>query len=145
MNILILTDQKLIKELQRRFEENHKTIQKFKEFTEELKLVNKNLEESKALKSHFISNITNEIINPFTSILRLSRSIISLKKENMKKIISMVSFIHYEAFNLDFQLRNILLVAKIEAGNIYSEILNVDLKKLFKSVIYSFRFKAKKI
>jgi signal transduction histidine kinase len=139
-----LTDQELIEELQRRFEENRKTIQELKELTEELKLVNKKLEESEALKSHFISNITNEIINPFTSILGLSRSILSVKKENWKKVISMVALIHSEAFNLDFQLRNIFLAAKIEAGEIYPEILNVDLKNLVKSVIDSFRIEAKK-
>jgi len=139
-----LTDKELIEELQRRFEENRKTIQELKELTEELKLVNKKLEESEALKSHFISNITNEIINPFTSILGLSRSILSVKKENWKKVISMVALIHSEAFNLDFQLRNIFLAAKIEAGEIYPEILNVDLKNLVKSVIDSFRIEAKK-
>ncbi|MGC8823084.1 MAG: sensor histidine kinase [Bacteroidales bacterium] len=139
-----LTDQELIEELQRRFEENRKTIQELKELTEELKIVNKKLEESEALKSHFISNITNEIINPFTSILGLSRSILSVKKENWKKVISMVALIHSEAFNLDFQLRNIFLAAKIEAGEIYPEILNVDLKNLVKSVIDSFRIEAKK-
>jgi len=139
-----LTDKELIEELHRRFEENRKTIQELKELTEELKLVNKKLEESEALKSHFISNITNEIINPFTSILGLSRSILSVKKENWKKVISMVALIHSEAFNLDFQLRNIFLAAKIEAGEIYPEILNVDLKNLVKSVIDSFRIEAKK-
>ncbi|MCX7986700.1 MAG: HAMP domain-containing histidine kinase [Bacteroidales bacterium] len=139
-----LSDQELIDELQRRFEENRKTIQELKELTEELKIVNKKLEESEALKSHFISNITNEIINPFTSILGLSRSILSVKKENWKKVISMVALIHSEAFNLDFQLRNIFLAAKIEAGEIYPEILNVDLKNLVKSVIDSFRIEAKK-
>ncbi len=64
------TDQELIDELQKRFDDNTKTIQELKDLTEELKIVNKKLEESEALKSHFISNITNEIINPFTSILR---------------------------------------------------------------------------
>jgi signal transduction histidine kinase len=139
-----LTDQELIEELQRRFEENRKTIQELKDLTEELKIVNKKLEESEALKSHFISNITNEIINPFTSILGLSRNILSVKKENWKKVISMVALIHSEAFNLDFQLRNIFLAAKIEAGEIYPEILNVDLKSLIKSVIDSFRIESKK-
>ncbi|HEY9122822.1 MAG TPA: HAMP domain-containing sensor histidine kinase [Bacteroidales bacterium] len=139
-----LTDQELIDELQRRFEENKKTIQELKELTEELKIVNKKLEESEALKSHFISNITNEIINPFTSILGLSRSILSVKKENWKKVISMVALIHSEAFNLDFQLRNIFLAAKIEAGEIYPEILNVDLRTLVKNVIDTFRIESKK-
>jgi len=138
------TDQELIEELQKRFEENAKTIQELKDLTEELKIVNKKLEESEALKSHFISNITNEIINPFTSILGLSRNILAVKKENWKKVISMVALIHSEAFNLDFQLRNIFLAAKIEAGEIYPEILNVDLKNLVKSIIDAFRIESKK-
>ena len=139
-----LTDQELIDELQRRFEENKKTIQELKDLTEELKIVNKKLEESEALKSHFISNITNEIINPFTSILGLSRNILAVKKENWKKVISMVALIHSEAFNLDFQLRNIFLAAKIEAGEIYPEILNVDLKNIVRNVIDNFRIESKK-
>lgn len=139
-----LSDQELIDELQKRFEENSRTIQELKDLTEELKIVNRKLEESEALKSHFISNITNEIINPFTSILGLSRNILAVKKENWKKVISMVALIHSEAFNLDFQLRNIFLAAKIEAGEIYPEILNVDLKNLVKSVIDSFRIESKK-
>lgn len=139
-----LTDQELIDELQKRFEENKKTIQELKDLTEELKIVNKKLEESEALKSHFISNITNEIINPFTSILGLSRNILAVKKENWKKVISMVALIHSEAFNLDFQLRNIFLAAKIEAGEIYPEILNVDLKNIVRNVIDNFRIESKK-
>jgi signal transduction histidine kinase len=138
------TDQELIDELQKRFDDNAKTIQELKDLTEELKIVNKKLEESEALKSHFISNITNEIINPFTSILGLSRNILAVKKENWKKVISMVALIHSEAFNLDFQLRNIFLAAKIEAGEIYPEILNVDLKTLVKSIIDAFRIESKK-
>ena len=139
-----LTDQELIDELQKRFEENRKTIQELKDLTEELKIVNKKLEESEALKSHFISNITNEIINPFTSILGLSRNILAVKKENWKKVISMVALIHSEAFNLDFQLRNIFLAAKIEAGEIYPEIINVDFKNLIRNIIESFRVESKK-
>jgi signal transduction histidine kinase len=139
-----LTDQELIVELQKRFEENTKSIQELKDLTEELKVVNRKLEESEALKSHFISNITNEIINPFTSILGLSRNILAVKKENWKKVISMVALIHSEAFNLDFQLRNIFLAAKIEAGEIYPEILNVDLKNLIKNILDAFRIESKK-
>ncbi len=139
-----LSDLDLIEELQKRFDENSKTIQELKELTDELKHVNKKLEESEALKSHFISNITNEIINPFTSILGLSRSILAVKKEDWKRVISMVALIHSEAFNLDFQLRNIFVAAKIEAGEIYPEIINVDLENLVRSVIEAFKIEAKK-
>jgi len=106
--------------------------------------VNKKLEESEALKSHFISNITNEIVNPFASILGLSRSILSVNKENWKKVFSMVALIHTEAFSLDFQLKNVFAAAKIEAGEIYPEIGKVDIQNLVRSVTDSFRIEAQK-
>ncbi|MEA2106498.1 MAG: HAMP domain-containing sensor histidine kinase [Bacteroidota bacterium] len=139
-----LTDQELIDELKKRFDQNKKTLKEVQELNNELKEVNKKLEESEALKSHFISNITNEIINPFASILALSKNILSVEKENWKKVISMVSLIYSEAFNLDFQLRNIFVAAKIEAGEIFPEILNVDIKHLLESVVDSFKYECKK-
>ncbi|MGE0078080.1 MAG: sensor histidine kinase [Bacteroidales bacterium] len=139
-----LTDDELIHELKRRFELNKKSVKELKELNNELKVVNKKLEESEALKTHFISNITNEIINPFTSIIGLSKAILSVDKENWKKVISMVALIHSEAFNLDFQLRNIFVAAKIEAGDIYPEILRVDVKNLLESVVESFKFEMRK-
>jgi signal transduction histidine kinase len=139
-----LTDEELIIELRNRFRLNKDALEEMQELNRELKVVNKKLEESESLKSHFISNITNEIINPFTSILGLAKHILSVKKEDWKTVISMVALIHSEAFNLDFQLRNIFVAAKIEAGEIYPEILNVDIKTLMSNVIDSFRFEAKK-
>lgn len=139
-----LSDKELIDELKRRFSENNKTIEELQRITKELQVVNKKLEESEALKSHFISNITNEIINPFTSIIGLSKNILSVDKENWKKVISMVALIHSEAFNLDFQLRNIFVAAKIEAGEISPEIMNVDVEGLVKSIIDSFELEARK-
>ena len=138
------TDEELIEELRNRFRMNREGLEELQELNRELRVVNKKLEESESLKSHFISNITNEIINPFTSILGLAKHILAVKKEDWKTVISMVALIHSEAFNLDFQLRNIFVAAKIEAGEIYPEILNVDIKTLTFNVIESFRFEAKK-
>lgn len=139
-----LTDKELIDELKKRFEQNKNGLKEVQELNKELIKVNKKLEDSEALKTHFISNITNEIINPFASILALSKSILSVKKENWKKVFSMVSLIYSEAFNLDFQLRNIFVAAKLEAGEIFPEILNVDIKQLMESVIESFKYITKK-
>jgi signal transduction histidine kinase len=139
-----LTDEELIDELRNRFRMNREALEELQELNRELRLVNKKLEESESLKSHFISNITNEIINPFTSILGLAKHILSVKKEDWKTVISMVALIHSEAFNLDFQLKNIFVAAKIEAGEIYPEILNVDIKTLISNVLESFKFEAKK-
>jgi len=139
-----LTDDELIEELRNRFRTNREGLEELKELNRELRVVNTKLEESESLKSHFISNITNEIINPFTAILGLAKHILAVKKEDWKTVISMVALIHSEAFNLDFQLRNIFVAAKIEAGEIYPEILNVDINTLTNNVIESFRFEGKK-
>ena len=139
-----LTDKELIEELKKRFEQNKRALDEVQDLNVELKKVNRKLEDSEALKSHFISNITNEIINPFASILALSKNILSVEKENWKKVISMVSLIYSEAFNLDFQLRNIFVAAKLEAGEIFPEILNVEIKHLLESAIESFKYECKK-
>lgn len=132
-----LTDKELIEELKIRM------IEKTNAF-EELKMLNLKLEESEKLKSHFISNITNEIVNPFSSIIGLSKSILSVDKENWKKVFSMVAMIHSEAFSLDFQLKNIFAAASIEAGEMCPETGKVDIPSLVKNVIESFRIEAQK-
>ncbi len=139
-----LTDEELLEELRKRIKSNNTSLQELKELNKELQIVNKKLEESESLKSHFISNITNEIINPFTSIIGLARHILSVNKEDWKTVISMVALIHSEAFTLDFQLRNIFVAAKIEAGEISPEILNVDIKTMVNNLLESFRLEAKK-
>jgi signal transduction histidine kinase len=140
----VLSDNELIGELTGRLRAYSKTLEDLKTLNSELKSVNKKLEDSEALKSHFISNITNEIVNPFASILGLSRNILTAKKEDWKTIISMVSLIHSEAFNLDFQFRNIFVAAKLEAGDLTPEILRVDINSLMEGVLDSFKIEAKK-
>lgn len=139
-----LNDNELIGELTERLRAYSNTLDELKTLNNELKVVNKKLEESEALKSHFISNITNEIVNPFASIIGLSRNILTAKKEDWKTIISMVSLIHSEAFNLDFQFKNIFVAAKLEAGDISPEILKVDIISLIEGVLESFRIETKK-
>jgi len=138
------TDADLIQELSRRLESGKESISVLEELRQELSITNKKLAESESLKSHFISNITNEIINPFASILGLSKAIVSVDKENWKKVLSMVALIYTEAFNLDFQLKNIFAAAKIEAGEIYPEIGNVEVCNIIETVISTFKIEAKK-
>jgi len=138
MNQEIIADDILINELQRRLDDYKKTLFDLKDLNRELQMVNKKLLESDAMKSHFISNITNEIINPFASIIGLSRSILLLKDSDWSKAQNMARLINYEAFNLDFQLRNIFAAAQIEAGEVYPQISNVDIPQVFNGVIESF-------
>ncbi len=139
-----LSDEQLLQELERRFKDNKESLNQLQKLTRELKEVNSKLEESEAMKTHFISNITNEIINPFAAILGLSRNILDVQKEDWDKVISMVHLIHSEAFHLDFQLKNIFSAAKLEAGEWMPEIMNVDMGELIDSLLDSFRYEAEK-
>jgi len=139
-----LQDHELIEELMKRFDKTKRALVEVQQLNNELKEVNKKLEESEALKSHFISNITNEIINPFASILALSKNIMKVGEEDWGEVQKMVTLIYSEAFNLDFQLRNIFVAAKLEAGEVFPEVLNVDILQLIESIVESFTYESDK-
>ena len=140
-----MTDRQLLKEIRAKLNERKKYEQEVQMLTRELQEVTNKLRESESLKSHFISNISNEIVNPFTSILGLSKSILSVEKNDWKKVVSMVALIHSEAFNLDFQLRNIFVAAKIEAGEVVPNISKVNVRGIVQSIIDSFMLVARKM
>jgi len=140
-----LSDRQLLKELKIRLEASKKAREELQTLSKEYQEVSGKLSESEALKSHFISNISNEIVNPFTSILGLSKAILSVEKNDWKKVVSMVALIHSEAFNLDFQLKNIFVAAKIEAGEIAPNITKVNIRSLIQNVIDSFNIVSRKM
>lgn len=110
----------------------------------ELNRVNAKLKESEAYKSHFLSSITNEIINPFTSIIGLSQNIQRLKADRIGQIYSIANLIYHEAFDLDFQLKNIFEAAKIEAGETQMDWTNANLVQIIDEEVERFRFQAEK-
>lgn len=140
-----ISDKQLLKELKSRLEERRTVDEKYEALQMEYQTISKRLKDSEALKSHFISNITNEIVNPFTSILGLSKAILSVEKQDWKKIVTMVAMIHNECFSLDFQLKNIFTAAKIEAGEMQPNISKVNIRQLVQTVIDSFAVVARKM
>jgi signal transduction histidine kinase len=140
-----LSDRQLLKELRVRLEESRKAKEELQTLSKEYQEVYRKLNESESLKSHFISNISNEIVNPITSILGLSKAILSVEKNDWKKVVSMVALIHSEAFNLDFQLKNIFVAAKIEAGEVAPNITKVNIRSLIQNVIESFNIVSRKM
>jgi len=97
--------------------------------------LNEKLIESEALKSHFISNVTNEIVNPFASVLGLSQNIMHLKGEELSKAPDLAALIYDESAFLDFQLGNIFAAARIEAGEMIPEIGPVDVERLLEEIV----------
>ncbi len=109
-----------LKNEQQELEELRKQISELRRENEELVRtlykVNEKLRDSEKLKGHFISNITNEILNPFASVLALAENIRQLNEGEMTVAHRMAELIFEEAFHLDFQLKNIFAAALIEAG-----------------------------
>ncbi len=101
----------------------------------QLEALNSKLEEAETFKSHFISNVTNEIVNPFSSVMGLAKTIVQMKGNQLKKAPSLAGLIYSEAAFLDFQLANIFAAAKIESGEIAIEASNVNIQELMESAV----------
>lgn len=105
--------------------------------------LNKKLQDSESLKSNFISNIMNEVYNPFTSIMSMSDNIITLNDSNLGNAIPMAKIIYREAAQLDFHLQNIFEAAKIEAGLETLEVSSVSIEDIQQTVLNKFQFDLK--
>jgi signal transduction histidine kinase len=139
----MMSDDVLLEELKRRFLDNKKALYDLTKMNEKIEKLNVKLAESERLKSDFLSNIRNEINNPLTSILGLSREIVSAKKDEQTKQL-MAQSIYDEAFELDFQLRNIFIAAELEAGETQLNISRVDMAAFIKNLVSAFSRKARK-
>ncbi|GBD97816.1 MAG TPA: HAMP domain-containing histidine kinase [Nitrospirae bacterium] len=138
-----LTDSELIQELNKRFKENEEALNALRVMTKKLEKLNRKLQEAESLKSNFLSNIRNEINNPLTSIICMSKELAgeTLDSETVSSIAGMI---HSEAFNLDSQLRNIFAAAEFEAGEAALSISKVDMDMLINSTIELLDHKADK-
>ena len=138
-----LTDKELLNEIKRRLDENAANLLEERKLTSELNAVNEKLLASEKLKSNFLSNIRNEINNPISSVLELSKNIAQgdLSPDMMREF---ASLIFSEAFDLDFQLRNIFISAELEAGESPLSVISVKIHHLLESLINQFQKKIDK-
>ncbi len=134
-----LSDEQLLAELKSRIEERQQSFKKLEEINEELSKVNQKLVESEQLKSNFLSNARNEIINPLSSILSLSQSIAFSENTDIAQIQKLATIIYKEAFDLDFQMNNIFSSAEIEAGEASCENYNIDFVDLVEKQISKYK------
>jgi signal transduction histidine kinase len=121
-----LTDLELIDEIRQRFELNRNALHDLKVLTQKLEKMNEKLQESEALKSHFLSNIRNEINNPLSAIMGLA-SQCAAPQADINLCRKHSGMIYTEAFNLDFQLQNIFMAAELEAGEAEPSYAMVDI------------------
>ncbi len=143
MKKLELTNEELLAELKRRFDLNNSMLMAEKSLTTQLNAVNEKLIFSEDLKTNFLSNIRNEINNPIASILELSKNILegNMDTDSMKRF---GMLIHSEAFDLDFQFKNIFLSADIEAGESPLSVISVNVGSILNNIISSFSYRIEK-
>lgn len=91
---------------------------------------------SEAGKSQFLSNVRNEINNPMASIIGLAASIHGLTTE--EKVRAMSALIHKQASQLDFQMRNIIMAAEIELGELRPASSRVNVNALIEDQVLYF-------
>ena len=137
----IIDDKMLLEELKKRFEENRIAVASLRTMTQNLESVNEKLRQSEALKTDFLSNIRNEINNPLASIMGLTKQVVD-KKADADRAREIAGMIYHEAFDLDFQLRNIFAAAELEAGETTPSVALVDVAALVRNQLAAFGHKA---
>ncbi len=128
------TNDDLFAELKFRFDLNRSALSDLQNVSRELESLNRKLQASEAMKGHFLSNIRNEINNPLTAISGLARHLMTGSCE-LEQISEIAGMIYSEAFDLDFQLRNIFVAAELEAGEAQPEFCHVEIKILLKNTV----------
>lgn len=141
-----LTDKELLHELEQRFHQRDEMIDEQKKLLSDLENVNKKLLESEQLKSHFLSNIKNEINNPITSMMGLLKMIYK-NPGDADKNANLAQLVYKEAFTLNFHLQNVFHAAELEAGHAVPEYSRVKINDLIKGIseAHSEIFKEKNI
>jgi signal transduction histidine kinase len=129
----------LLEELKKSRGERERWNELQSKFLLEIQALNTKLMKAEHVKSAFLSNIRNEIINPLASILGLSEKIAqdTIDVELYKKL---GKLLNKEAYNLDFQICNIVAAAEIEAGIIEPVAVVTRIEDLINDQVKSLSF-----
>ena len=131
-----ISDEQLVEELKFRLEQSSKSLHDLSVVNRKLIEMNYKLEKSENLKSNFLSNIRNEIVDPLNAIIGLTSQLSEIVKK--PEVTGLVGLILTEALNLDFQLRNIFMAAELEAGEAVPTIEHVEVGSIVSGSLESF-------
>ena len=137
MKIYNATDNELLQEISRRFEEKESSIKEMEFMTKKLLELNEKNQQAQEIKSKFLSLIKNEFNNPMSSLLNLSNMM--LKKSDNPKITNLSELMTVELLKLDFSLKNIFCASEIEAGEIANDYSVVQIEEIMDEVIIYFK------
>lgn len=138
MEISQTSDDELLQEISRRFEEKKSSIKEMEFLTKKLLELNETNKQAHEVKSKFLSLIKNEFNNPMSSLLNLVNMM--LKKADNSKISELSSMMRMELLKLDFSLKNIFCASEIEAGEIANDYSRVNIKEIVDEVTNYFTY-----
>lgn len=133
-----LSDQEILNEISRRFDEKEASIKEMEFMTKKLLDMNEKTKEAEATKSKFLSLIKNEFNNPISTLLNIGKKMV--EKKNQDKVETMSQMMHLELLRLDFHLKNIFSATEIEAGEIANDFSVIDIQGIYNDVLESFRY-----
>lgn len=123
MEIANISDDELLKEIGRRFDEKSASIAEMEFMTKKLLEMNEKSKEAEEAKSYFLSLIKNEFNNPLSTLLSFSKKI---KRDiNLDRIDAIGTMMRSELTYLDFSLKNIFAASEIEYGEMSSDFARV--------------------
>lgn len=138
MNVETISDDVLLDEVKRRFEQKNASLEELEFLTKKLYDLNEKLKENDKVKGEFLSLIKNVFNNPMSSLLNLSSMM--QKNEDTPKTQKMKGLVETELLKLNFQLTNIFTAAEIEAGEIGSYLSEVHIRSLFEEACSAFEY-----
>ncbi|PHQ65746.1 MAG: histidine kinase [Sulfurimonas sp.] len=138
MDISTITDEKLLDEIGRRFQEKKSSIEEMEEMTKKLLVLNEKNKKSQEIKSKFLSLVKNEFNNPMSSLLNIVNMMV--KKSDNSQMTELSSLMKMELLKLDFSLKNIFCASEIEAGEIANDYSMVKIEDIFDEVTDYFSF-----
>jgi len=133
-----LSDQEILNEISRRFDEKEASIKEMEFMTKKLLDMNEKTKEAEATKSKFLSLIKNEFNNPISTLLNIAKKLV--EKKNQDKFETMSQMMHLELLRLDFHLKNIFSATEIEAGEIANDFSIINIEGIYNDVLESFRY-----
>jgi PAS domain S-box-containing protein len=110
---------------------------KLSEDAEKMRKMNERLRELTAVKDNFISSVSHEFRTPLTSIRSFSEILLEYNdaEEEVKR--EFVTIINKESERLTRLINDVLDLARIEAGEMKFELVEVDLNLLVREVVRS--------
>lgn len=124
MKLENISNNELLNEIQKRFEERDNTISDSRIMLKKLEEMNKKLSVAEENRSKFMSIIKNEFNNPLFSMISLSKSL--LKSSDDGKIQMIGNSLFEESLMLNFQIKNIINAAEIESGTLDLQLSKIN-------------------